>query len=782
MDPAQVSELFMDAVQIAPDDITFTLNPGEVDEPKEANQVLVGKILSRYKLGKAAIQGSLKLSWSAISGWKWKEIEGGLIQFTFAKREDAMNVLARRPCIPPFYWNRSNLKEMASRASPVHELPLGIEDAVGMSTLRFRATIDLNTPIFSGFFLRRQKLKDLWIQYKYERLPKLCFKCGLLTHDQSICFKTPTVVKDNSGNFYPMYEVWLKSDAPERSTFTTPLAEWFQDWVLQKQIFLDPALRNQLKVQKAIRHGESDELRECRRQLPGKKRIVTDEDNQEASQASLVITQLPLVSLPGIGEIAPFGNNTKAVSIQDLQELKKIAERKAEASSNDKPATAMVTEKYAESRNSPTPSWVTKKTSHASSLNLPHLGKQKEAVNHKELQTALSDQEDSGNSKLTTASLSIASEQSEAHMESPIRKPKEKDIPYYTSLLGSQAIPMDWPSIECWAQPKARELLMGGLTVDKFFREPTLLNPLMDINDFRVQEHLAGPRKRKALDGIIVKPSPEKHASVPEHNSCEEDQTQLHTPTKIPHQQSENQNQPDGVGAFKSGSVEASSSSKRRGRPRKLAIPPSTNSCQPRKRGRPPKAKDSLSATPKSFKWKKSTVKTAGGSTTVQLHKDGKLFDLKIDLDNRFVLVEKQQSLKGTCTITEIDVSSKYLISAVIDFEPKGLKWLLMGLYGPPHREDKENFWKSIGDMVNQSLHPVLLLGDMNGTLKESECFHYSQQGNSSRYSFDFRRMVNGVGLIDLGFQGPCYTWAKDRNNHDHGGPTKRARLDRGLA
>ncbi|KAF4371084.1 hypothetical protein G4B88_003013 [Cannabis sativa] len=157
MDPKQVSDLFQDAVQITSDEITFSLNPGEVDEPQESNQVLIGKILSRYKLGKAAIQGSLQLSWSAIKGWKWKEIEDGLIKFTFANRNDAMNVLARRPwfvcgslmvlmpwpswltpseirfdktpmwvrieSIPPFYWNLSNLKELASRASPVHELP-----------------------------------------------------------------------------------------------------------------------------------------------------------------------------------------------------------------------------------------------------------------------------------------------------------------------------------------------------------------------------------------------------------------------------------------------------------------------------------------------------------------------------------------------------------------------------------------------------------------------------------------------------------------------------------
>ncbi|KAF4355422.1 hypothetical protein G4B88_020323 [Cannabis sativa] len=92
-----ICEVFEDSIQIAQDDITFSLNPGEVDEPQEENKVLLGKIISRYKLGKAAIQGSLKLSWNAIRGWKWKEIENGLLQFTFANRNDALNVLAWRP-------------------------------------------------------------------------------------------------------------------------------------------------------------------------------------------------------------------------------------------------------------------------------------------------------------------------------------------------------------------------------------------------------------------------------------------------------------------------------------------------------------------------------------------------------------------------------------------------------------------------------------------------------------------------------------------------------------
>ncbi|KAM6576669.1 hypothetical protein CsatB_028506 [Cannabis sativa] len=222
MDPSKVCDLFEDSVQISHDDITFALNPGEVDEPQEANQVLLGKIISRHKFEKATIQGSLKLSWNAIKGWKWKDIGDGIIQFTFARREDALNVLARKP------WF------ICGALIVIMPWPAWLSPSE----------------------VRRQRLKDLWLQYKYERLPKLCFKCGILTHDQSVCFKSPTIIKDANGNFYPMFGVWLKSDASEKSTFTTPLAKWFQDWVLQKRLCHDPILRNQMKVHKAIKNGE----------------------------------------------------------------------------------------------------------------------------------------------------------------------------------------------------------------------------------------------------------------------------------------------------------------------------------------------------------------------------------------------------------------------------------------------------------------------------------------------------------------------------------------------
>ncbi|KAF4355886.1 hypothetical protein G4B88_018837 [Cannabis sativa] len=42
--------------------------------------------------------------------------------------------------------------------------------------------------------------------------------------------------------------------------------------------------------------------------------------------------------------------------------------------------------------------------------------------------------------------------------------------------------------------------------------------------------------------------------------------------------------------------------------------------------------------------------------------------------------------------------------------------------------------------------------------------------------------MIQRVGLIDLGFQGPRFTWAKGGGTSNPGGAMKRAQLDTGLA
>uniref|UniRef100_A0A803Q8E1 RNase H type-1 domain-containing protein n=1 Tax=Cannabis sativa TaxID=3483 RepID=A0A803Q8E1_CANSA len=382
MADANLGELFEDAVQVTTTELTCDLHPGEVDQNEEPSRILLGKLYCCSRLGRKAIHGSLKNAWSSLTGWSWKEREDGLLQFTFQSKFDAENVLLRRPwvvcgyllvlmpwpswltpaevvfdhspiwvrlrSIPPFYWNRTNLQELAGKVSSSYELPKHIErnferGSFGMGTVRFRATVDVHKPLFSGFFLRRKGIKDLWIQYQYEKLPKLCFKCGALSHDQKFCFKTPTVIKDDKGAFYPMYGVWMGEEAVERSPFHLPLPSWFKEWITQKQLVKDPKMRNQVKTQRRWMEAEASECRKLRRQLPGKRRQVEVVTENRVETGEIVLNRFPAVYIPGTGEVTPFENTAEGVieKVIPVRPLEKTVTSHATLSNHnsDLPAT-----------------------------------------------------------------------------------------------------------------------------------------------------------------------------------------------------------------------------------------------------------------------------------------------------------------------------------------------------------------------------------------------------------------------------------------------------------
>ncbi|KAL9661008.1 hypothetical protein QQ045_025827 [Rhodiola kirilowii] len=53
--------------------------------------------------------------------------------------------------------------------------------------IRSRVWLDASKPIVIGFLLARPSKEPLWITVKYERLPKFCHHCGLLTHKSEEC-------------------------------------------------------------------------------------------------------------------------------------------------------------------------------------------------------------------------------------------------------------------------------------------------------------------------------------------------------------------------------------------------------------------------------------------------------------------------------------------------------------------------------------------------------------------------------------------------------------------
>lgn len=78
--------------------------------------------------------------------------------------------------------------------------------------MRYRIEIDVHKPLLTGFFLERIGRPPTWISLKYERLPNICFKCGVFSHDTRSCNINQSTTKTNTE-----FGSWLRAE--DRSEF-----------------------------------------------------------------------------------------------------------------------------------------------------------------------------------------------------------------------------------------------------------------------------------------------------------------------------------------------------------------------------------------------------------------------------------------------------------------------------------------------------------------------------------------------------------------------------------
>ena len=82
----------------------------------------------------------------------------------------------------------------------------------------------MNNP--AGFFQKRGKGEEFWVQFKLERLSDFCYKCGLLSHVTGQCtFVAPARITSSSGIVAKLFGPWIQAESEGSILFLNPLEE-----------------------------------------------------------------------------------------------------------------------------------------------------------------------------------------------------------------------------------------------------------------------------------------------------------------------------------------------------------------------------------------------------------------------------------------------------------------------------------------------------------------------------------------------------------------------------
>lgn len=121
--------------------------------------------------------------------------------------------------------------------------------------------------------------------------------------------------------------------------------------------------------------------------------------------------------------------------------------------------------------------------------------------------------------------------------------------------------------------------------------------------------------------------------------------------------------------------------------------------------------------------------------------------------------------------------SSHCYILAKCVYKPTSLNFNLVCVYGDPHHQVTSLIWQDVSTFVLSVPHTsTFCMGDMNNIMHVSE--KCGPKPANVAHIHDFCFLIKQCGLIEMGYNGPAYTWSNKRINTN---PTYE-RLDRSLA
>uniref|UniRef100_A0A803QER0 CCHC-type domain-containing protein n=1 Tax=Cannabis sativa TaxID=3483 RepID=A0A803QER0_CANSA len=225
----------------------------ELNEEVTSKGVLA-KLFGRRNLSRGRVKEILAGIWTLKGRWRMKTMQTGVWGIFFDEEEDKQMILTRRPWLVSGVllnirdwpadgdWAKTNM-EVARFWVEAHGLPTPyltwentdvIARKVGQyidfdraprltiarrGFLKFLVDLRVDQRFVAGFYLNISRDRKEWVQFKYHKLPALCFNCGYLAHSYNKCNRPKEYAYPPVGRAVPMYGAWLKVGVPIRNCF-----------------------------------------------------------------------------------------------------------------------------------------------------------------------------------------------------------------------------------------------------------------------------------------------------------------------------------------------------------------------------------------------------------------------------------------------------------------------------------------------------------------------------------------------------------------------------------
>ena len=182
--------------------------------------IIAAFFLTRRVLNMEAVARTFKPLWRAENGFKIQREGDHKVLFIFDNNEDVDRILSNEPwsfdkslVVTQRFDRNSSVEELSfDKASfwvQVHNIPIryrnisvaeDICDSIGQvhrsaenteggggSYMRVRVTLDVYQPLCRGRVIKLEDGEKIWVSFKYERLPNICYWCGCLDHGDKDC-------------------------------------------------------------------------------------------------------------------------------------------------------------------------------------------------------------------------------------------------------------------------------------------------------------------------------------------------------------------------------------------------------------------------------------------------------------------------------------------------------------------------------------------------------------------------------------------------------------------